>query len=251
MAASQNNIAPSFTWGSSANLISVKDGVSVSAQLAAVNLPEPTVCTLYFQTRIVRDTTPAGATIQVFTLNLFQGIGRVTVPRQISFAAQPAKSQPIEFTIPFVPVHALQVNISQVAGNIPGIGSWELETETYLVLAPLTRIAEPKAEAKAAEMKFGMAMPGEADSLDDDMRDELEAEAPTVAEIMARETTGEIEPEPEDLDEPLPPLSPERSIVDQIINELKIRLGRAPTRAEAEAAVNRVQSRMARRGRSL
>lgn len=242
MAQSTNNIAPSFTWGSSAKLISTANGVSVGAQLAAVNLPEPTVCTLYFQTRITRDTTPvAGGTIQVFTLNLAQGVGRVTVPRQISFAAQPAKAQPIEFTLQFVPLHALQVNISQVAAGIPGIGSWELETETYLVLAPLTRIAQPKSE----QMKFGMALPGEADSLDDDMRDELEAEAPTVAEIMGREMTGEIEDEPEP-PEVMP--SPAAELVSHVIAELTSRLGRKPTRSEAEQAVKRVQARLTRRG---
>lgn len=234
----QNPIAPSFTWGSSANLISTKDGVAVGAQLAAVNLPEPTVCTLYFQTRITRDTTPVGSgTIQVFTLNLFQGVGRVTVPRQISFAAQPAKVQPIEFTLQFVPLHALQVNITQTAGGIPGIGSWELETETYLVLAPLTRIAQPKAE----QMKFGMALPGEADSVDDDLRDELEAESPTVAEIMRQDIEGrggQYESPP----------TQAGSFVAQIIAELTERLGRPPNRAEAEAAVSRVQARLARRG---
>lgn len=235
------SIAPSFTWGSSANLISTKDGVAVGAQLAAVNLPEPTVCTLYFQTRITRDTTPVGSgTIQVFTLNLFQGVGRVTVPRQISFAAQPAKVQPIEFTLQFVPLHALQVNITQTAAGIPGIGSWELETETYLVLAPLTRIAQPKAE----QMKFGMALPGEADSIDDDLRDELEAESPTVAEIMRQ-----------DIEEPSsrggqyePPPTQAGSLVGEIIAQLTERLGRPPNRAEAEAAVSRVQARLARRG---
>lgn len=233
-------IAPSFTWGSSARVISTLANLSQSAQLAQVTLPEPAVCSLYFQTRITRSNNLA-ATIKVFTLNLLQGIGRVTVPRQISFASQPAISQPIEFTLPFVPLHALQVNVSQVAVGLSTLAD-ELETETYLVLAPLTRVAA--ATAKDA-MRFGMALPGEADSLDDDMRDELEAEAPTVAEIMGREVTGEIEdPEPE----PPPPLSPERSIVDQIVNELRIRLGRAPTRAEAQAAVARVQKRIARRG---
>lgn len=239
MTQSTNVIAPSFTWGSSTRMISTLNALTQSAQLAQVTLPEPSVCTLYFQTRIVRNTNLA-AVVSVFTLNLLQGLGRVTVPRQISFAAQPAMVQPIEFTLAFVPLHALQVNVSQTCAGL-SVGSDELETETYLVLAPLTRMKDKTPN----EMKFGMAMPGEADSLDDDMRDELEAEAPTVAEIMGREITGEIEdPEPE----PLPPLSPERSIVDQIIGELRIRLGRAPTRQEAEAAVARVQARIARRG---
>ncbi len=238
-------IAPSFTWGSSAKCISTLSNLSASAQLAQVSLPEPAVCTLYFQTTITRSTNSA-ATIKVFTLNLLQGIGRVTVPRQISFAAQPALSQPIEFTLPWVPLHALQVNVSQVCNGL-SVATDELETETYLVLAPLTRIAIPKSE----QMKFGMALPGEADSLDDDMRDELEAEAPTVAEIMGREMTGEIEPEPEPDPEP-PPMSAEGSIVSQIIAELTERLGRVPTRAEAKAAVARVQARLSRRGvRSL
>ncbi len=247
MAQSTNNIAPSLTWGSSAKLISTANGVAIGAQLAAVNLPEPTVCTLYFQTRITRDTTPVGTgQVNVFTLNLYQGVGRVTIPRQITFASQPTGNQPIEFTLSFVPLQALQVDISQTVSGIPAITGGEVETETYLVLAPLTRLAQSK---KEAQMQFGMAMPGEADSLDDDMRDELEAEAPTVAEIMGRELTGEIEDEPEP--EPLP-MSPEGSIVSQIIAEMTERLGRVPTRAEAKAAVARVQARLSRRGvRSL
>jgi hypothetical protein len=249
MAQSKNNISPSLTWGSSAKLISTANGVSVGAQLAAVNLPEPTVCTLYFQSRVTRDSTPVGTgQVNVFTLNLYQGVGRVTIPRQISFASQPTMQQPIEFTLPWVPLQALQVDISQTVSGIPAITGGTVETETYLVLAPITRIAQ---SPKEAQMQFGMAMPGEADSLDDDMRDELEAEAPTVAEIMGREMTGEIEPEPEPEPE-LPPMSAEGSIVSQIIAELTERLGRVPTRAEAKAAVARVQARLSRRGvRSL
>lgn len=240
MSQSTNVIAPSFTWGSSTRMISTLNALTQSAQLAQVTLPEPSVCTLYFQTRIARNTNLA-AVVSVFTLNLLQGLGRVTVPRQISFAAQPAMVQPIEFTLPFVPLHALQVNVSQTCTGL-SVGTDELETETYLVLAPLTRMKDKTPN----EMKFGMAMPGEADSLDDDQREELEAEAPTVAEIMGREVTGEIEPEPEPETELV--LTPEASIVQGIIAELRTRLGRAPTRQEAEAAVTRVQARIARRG---
>lgn len=230
-------IAPSFTWGASAKLLTTQAlvGKSVSIQLAQVSLPEPAVCSLYFETKITRAS--QFASVKVFTLNLVQGVGRVAVPRQISFIGQPSFTSPIEFTIPFVPLHALNVNIEQICDFV-GIGNDELETETYLVLSPLTRMAD-----KYQKIRFGMAMPGEADSLDDDMREELEAESPTVVEIMS----GEAEP-PSRGGQYEPPRTQAGSMVAEIIAQLTERLGRPPTRPEAEQAVQRVQARLARRG---
>lgn len=236
--AAAGGIAPSFTWGASAKLLTTQAlvGKSVSIQLAQVSLPEPAVCSLYFETRITRAS--QFASVKVFTLNLVQGVGRVAVPRQISFIGQPSLTSPIEFTIPFVPLHALNVNIEQICDFV-GIGTDELETETYLVLSPLTRMAD-----KYQKIRFGMALPGEADSLDDDLREELEAEAPTVAEIMGREA----EPPTARGGQYEPARTQAGSIVAEVIAQLTERLGRPPTRPEAEQALQRVQARLARRG---
>jgi hypothetical protein len=235
-------IAPSFTWGASAKLLTTQAlvGKSVSTQLAQVSLPEPAVCSLYFQTTITRAS--EFASVKVFTLNLVQGVGRVAVPRQISFVAQPSLHSPIEFTIPFVPLHALQVNIEQICDFV-GIGNDELETETYLVLAPITRIDD-----KHQKIRFGMAMPGEADEMDDELRAELEGEAPTVVEVMEADHSGANDEVDDVDDEPPQGTTQAGSIVAQIIAELTRKLGRPPKRHEAQAAVQRVQARLARRG---
>lgn len=243
----RTSIIPSWTWGSSTRLVSVDNTMSASQQLAAVTLPEPAVCSLYFQISIVVPSTDSFAAIGAFTINLLQGIGRVTVPRQISFDSQPSVYAPIEFTMPFVPLHALQVNVQQICHDIV---SSPIETEIYLVLSPITRIASK--EAKDA-MTFGMALPGEADSLDDDMVAELEAESPTVASIMANEARarGQQQPEAEGLegeDEEAPEvLSADQAVVQDIVAALTERLGRRPSRTEAESAVRRFQSRIMRR----
>jgi hypothetical protein len=246
-------IPGSWTWGSSCRVISYDDLLTASQQLAAVTLPEPAIVSIYFQVSIVRrNDAPAPAlqsTIRSFTINLAEGIGRVTIPRQISFDAQPADDAPIEFTIPFLPVHALQVNVQQMTQNVgaappPPADPYFLETECYMVLAPLTRIAAPP----EAPQEFGMALPGEADSLDDDLLDELEAEAPSVAEMMVGDRLG-TEPVPEvELVEPEGP-TPARLIVDRIVARLTRRLGRKPTRSEAIIAIGRAQRRLDRGGR--
>lgn len=231
-------IPPSWTWGRSLRVESVDNTLTQSAQLAQVTFPEPAVCTLYFQVAIVQPSVDPFAAVGAFTLNLFQGIGRVTVPRQISFDSQPAINAPLEFTIPFLPVHALEVNVQQVCHDI--VAS-PIVTECYLMISPITRI-----DAKTAKdaMVFGMSLPGEADSLDDELLGELETEAPSVADVMVADATGTpvevLTPEQEAPDE-------SQIIVRGILARLTERLGRPPTRAEAQTAVKRVQDRMVRR----
>lgn len=230
-------IPASWTWGSSIRVLSRDNNMSPSLQLAAVTLPEPAVCTLYFQVAITQASTDPLATIRTYTVNLLQGIGRVTVPRQIVFDAQPAVGAPIEYTLPFMTIHALQVNVQQLAQNI--VAS-PIETECYLILAPLTRVAEAP---EGAPIDFGMALPGEADSLDHELVAELQEEGPTVAQVMAAEA--DVADQPDELVEVM---SPEQAIVQDIVAHLRDRLGRAPTRPELKAAVQRVQDRMVRRG---
>jgi hypothetical protein len=229
-------IPHSWTWGSSVRVLSVNNTISPSLQLAAVTLPEPAVCSLYFQVAITQASTDPLATVRAYTLNLLQGIGRVTIPRQITFDAQPAVGAPIEFTLAFMPLHALQVNVQQLCQNI--VAS-PMETECYLVLSPLHRVA---ASPSDQGMTFGMDLPGEADELDHELVQELEEDCPTVAAVMA--AGDDSVAEPEIIERP----SEARVIVDQIIARLTERLGRPPTRPEAEAAVRRVQERLDRRG---
>lgn len=239
-------ISPSWTWGSSATLI-VNDPNAgsgrpiVSAQLAQVSLPEPAVCSVYFQASMT--TADPRDVVRSFTLNLSEGIGRVTVPRQLSFPNQPAAPSPLEFTIPFMPVHALNVDCQAAVDVISGAP--DIRIEVYMVLSPLTRI--PQKEQKLA---FGMAMPGEADDLDDDLREELEAEGPTAAQTVAGAYESQVdgsdglEPDDDgddDDDGEQVPRVP--AWVMGLIQQLEARLGRRPTRLELAAAVKRLRAR--------
>lgn len=252
MSAAKTAVSPSWTWGSSAS-VEVTNATApgpppqsarvVTSQLAQISLPEPAVCSIYFQATV--ESNFIDDVVEVLTLNLLEGIGRVTVPRQISFLAQPAPGAPLEFTIPFVPVHALNVDIAaRVRLNNPA-GSL-VRVQTYFVLSPLTRIPQ-----KIQELQFGMALPGEADDLDDELRGELEAEGPTVQQVMAQTyVSGDdsdgghvIDVEGEDADEVqgAPPW------MLRLVDALEERHGRPPTRLELRQAVARIQARQRRR----
>jgi hypothetical protein len=236
-------INPTWTWGSSAELrITNLSPASVSAQLAQVTLPEPAVCSLYIQAA-ARIVNPENISISTFTINLSQGLGRVTVPRQVSFAGQPSLDAPLEWTMPFVPLHALQVDVSaQALFRVDDPG--EIDIQVYFVLAPLTRIPQ-----KIQKLQFGMALPGEADDLDDELRGELEADGPTVAQIMAQDRQPVDASSPEELDpeQPAEVESATPAWLDPLIDRMTRTLGRQPTVAELSRAVKRVRSRMARR----
>lgn len=227
-------IPASWMWGSSTSLVLRSSGPTdppiASGQLANVTLPEPAVCTIYFQASVVRRSDPANV-VQAFTLNLLEGVGRVTVPRQISYVAQPAFGSPLEVTLPWVPLHALQVNLEARGG--PMGSSDELEIVTYFILSPMTRMAQAE-----MPLKFGMTVPGEADALDHEMHAELEAEAPTVAEILR----GEQQPQIEVV------RTPRQALIETIIARLTQRLGRRPSKAQVRAALANIDARNARRG---
>lgn len=232
-------VDPTWTWGSSAELVLKSTGlvgggiVSASQQLAQVSLPEPAVCSLYFQAA-ARITNPQNLSVAVFTVNLNQGLGRVTVPRQLSFSGQPADGAPLEYTLPFIPLHALNVDVSCTA-NANDEAPGEIAIQIYLVIAPITRIPQ-----KTQKMEFGMATPGEADSLDDELRENLEEEAPTVEQIMGREADERAHGEQ-------PETAPAWML--DLVDRLTARLRRAPTRQELRAAIARHQARAARRVR--
>jgi hypothetical protein len=235
------NISPSWTWGSSDAGTTVRG----SAQLAQVSLPEPAVCSFYMQASL-RATSPLDV-VRVFTINLSEGIGRVTVPRQISFQFQPATNAPLEFTLPFVPVHALQVNMEVSVDIISEDPNGHVFIDAYFVLSPITRI--PQQQQKLA---FGMATPGEADDMDDELREDLESEGPTAqAAVMQgrRRVDGsndhvEEADEGDEGDEPKPP-----PWLLEVADQLRRRYGREPTIPELRAAVQRLRARRARRQR--
>lgn len=241
----QTAVNPTWTWGSSASItLSRVLGVASSAQLAQIQLPEPAVCSVYFQVAMVRNTDPANISVQSFVLNLSQGLGRVTIPRQIAFDSQPSDLGPLEYTLPFLPMHALNVDCSAFMNTLDPNTDGEIGLQIYLVVAPITRIPQ-----KIQKLTFGMALPGEADAMDDELRQDLEEESPTVQEIMGQEANHRVhgtdeleEPEHEE------PQGAPAWMLD-LVDALSQRLGRAPTRAELGRAVQRVQQRQARRRR--
>jgi hypothetical protein len=228
-------IPASWMWGSSTTMTIVSAGPTAaqtaSGQLANVQLPEPAVCSLYFQATIIRRTLPVNL-VQAYTVNLVTGLGRVVVPRQLAYLAQPAFGSPLEVTIPFVPLHSLQVNLEALGQGI-GAGQ-ELVIETYFTLAPITRINE-----KTSPLLFGMAQPGEADAMDHEMREELEAESPTVQQILTDEQS------PQQRVEIV--RSPRQRLIERVIVSLEQRLGRRPTKGQVRAALARIDQRNATR----
>lgn len=235
-------ISPTWTWGSSARLefSGAGDGsFKTSAQLAQVSLPEPAVCSVYLQAS-AQLTNPESCYVGTFTVNFAQGLGRVTVPRQMSFSSQPGPDSPLELTIPFLPIHALQVDVSaNLIGAITGTNS----IQVFLVISPITRIPQ-----QIQKLQFGMALPGEADALDDELRNDLEGESPTVSETMLREADQRVHGEADEEEEEEPPERAPAWMLD-IVDRLTARLGRPPRRQELMQAISRYQARASRRAR--
>ncbi len=236
-------VEPTWTWGSSATLsLSRQLGLFHSAQLAQVTLPEPAVCSLYFQAS-ARISDPAHTSVGVLTLNLVQGVGRVAFPRQVSFAGAPSDLSPIEWTMPFVPLHSLQVDVEASADLVFQAEGGEIDIQMYFVISPITRIPQ-----KIQKVQFGMSTPGEADAMDDELLENLEEEAPSVAEIMGKEAHARVHGEDDDDDGGDEPQGAPAWMLD-LVDALSSRLGRAPKRSELRAAVARMRERQARKSR--
>lgn len=233
-------IPPTWTWGSSTSIsLSPTLGSKIAAQLAQVTLPEPAVCSLYMQAT-ARVTNPDVTSVGAFTLNLNQGIGRVTIPRQVTFAGQPSDQSPLEWTMPFVPLHALNVDV-ECTGDFRDSTGGQIDIQIYLLVSPITRIP------MAGKMEFGMSLPGEADALDDELREDLEDESPTTQEVMSNEADHRVHGDDDDDGGEEPQQAPAWML--ELVDALGKRLGRAPTRKELRAAVARMRERAARRGR--
>lgn len=214
-------------WGSSTPLqiIGTTPTSGVSAQVADVRMPEPLVCTVYFQAEF----SGGAGTIQALTLNLHAGLGRTTVNRSLSFLGQPAPGNGLEFTIPFLPMVNLLVDVVVLGFAAPG--SPEVVNGVPAFTLTLTLQAAPLNRAHfQQEMKsFGMALPGEADSLDDELERDLEPSVPAVEIITSAEP------------------SPANRLIEQTIAALTSRLGRRPTKPEVRLALARIDARRARR----
>lgn len=238
----QTAVNPTWTWGSSA-LLSLGNAVGAdnSTQLAQVTLPEPAVCSLYMQA--VATSSSPDISVGAFTLNLSQGLGRVTIPRQVTFAGQPSVGGPLEWTLPFIPLHALQVDV-ECTGDFRNDTPGQLDIQIYFVIAPITRIPQ-----KIQKLQFGMALPGEADALDDELLENLEGDAPTVSEIMGNEAEHRIHGEGDDDDDGGDDPQAAPAWMLDLVDALTQRLHRAPTRAELRKAVDRMRERQARRAR--
>lgn len=220
-------------WGSSSRLKLVGSTTfaqQFSGQLAQVTLPEPAVCSFYLQAAITSQTN-ALTTVGSLTINLLQGIGRVTVPRSLTFMGQPAPGAPLELTIPFVPLHSVQVDMVGIMGGPFNPGD-ELTIEAYFVLAPITKVGGDKA---GVPLEFGMALPGEADGLDDSMHDEVEEEHPGTIEVMRARLT-----EPGDDDEHDDPREVFRGKLSKLLRE---KLGRNPTPLEIRRTMRKLAER--------
>lgn len=241
------NVAPSWTWGSSAridfDLSNPGTTVVGSTQLAQVQLPEPAVCSIYFQASFSA-VAQFPSVMRTFTLNLLEGVGRVTVPRQISFQFQPSTLSPLEFTLPWVPLHALQVDVEATLDVLSEDPGDTAALQIYLVLSPLTRM-----QNAPQKLDFGMAEPGEADEMDEELRGNLEDESPSVQAIMEQERL-------DGMGETAPPIDVEGEEVEaapawllDLVDVMTQRLGRPPKRRELAAVVQRMRQRQARRAR--
>lgn len=215
-------------WGSRLDLrfTSASGNNSDSGQLADIRMPQPAACSIYFQAEIVSGT---GSVNNIF-VSLLLGLGRTTVNRTVAYAFQPAAGAPLQVNFPSQPLVSLLANV-QGFGTSTVVGQ-DLIVACTIEVAPITSFPLNK-----EPLDFGMALPGEADSLDDDMREDLEHDAPSVQQIM------DAEDEPEE----------ERRIIlpkefRPVIERLTRRLGRKPTLGEIREHTLAAQAKKRRGG---
>jgi len=164
-------------WGSNTILSFPVSGSVVQlppVQLIDAPMPEPCTATILFQAEVTAPPSLLYA-ISYLTLNLTIGLGRVSVNRQYTWNGTPRIGVPIIFTLPFVPVVQL---LATVQGGGQSFGG---EPATVLCSAQVSPIGRfPLSNS----LTFGMAKPGEADGLDDELLDDLEAHSPDEADVM-------------------------------------------------------------------
>ena len=205
-------------WGATETLqvVGITPTQGVTQQVADVRMPEPLVCTVYLQVSFAA----GSGTIDLCTLTQQIGLGRTTVTQRKVFPNQPDPTNDLVVVFQTVPMINLLANIT-VNGSASPTSSQVIGTNPAFTLnltiqvAPITR-----AKVTAEHKVWGMALPGEADSLDDELDTDMQ---------------------------PLLPEHDQRALVQLAVNQLQKRLGRRPAPGEVRAAVERMEARQARR----
>jgi hypothetical protein len=208
-------------WGASGKLVFPGPAVvdSVTLQLADIRFPEPVSATISF----IAHRAGGPGTVQALTLELLLGLGRTNVTRPATFNLQPTFGVPIVYLIEMQAVVSVQ---GRVIGSGFSAGAVAAEVDCTLQASPITRI-----QYEREALKFGMALPGEADGMDDAMREDLEEYAPEEAAIMReRQAQGRHPFEDDEEDE-----EPDR--------------GRIVVPPQFERAIGRVSARLGRPAR--
>lgn len=167
------NLGASWQWGQSTTLLIDPIAPVNAAQILNVNLPVPAVCVVYLTARILPPGT-AGL-MWSFAANFKVGVGRTSLQQTFIWNNQPTIAVPLQFTLPATPITALQLDVT-------ASGSGPLELDIGAELAPVTWI--PSSDSS---LQFGMALPGEAEGLDDDAYDEIQEDYPEMAERLRAE----------------------------------------------------------------
>lgn len=174
-------------WGSSAQVI-WQPGAPNRApetQVADIRLPEACVTSVYFQAEVLTPPAVATGVIQSLFLRLTIGLGRTTVHRVNAWIGVPTVGSPIQLTLPFVPA-------ASILAQVGGIGNSLSLTDAFALLCTIEVSPIGRFPIKKEPLQLGMALPGEADGMDDAMYENLEEQHPETAEIMrARQAAGE------------------------------------------------------------
>lgn len=211
-------------WGATGKLsLPPAASPAVTLQLNDIRFPEPVSATISF----IAHRAGGPGVVQSLTLELLLGLGRTNVKRTATFNLQPTFNVPIVYVIEMQPVVSVQ-------GLVLGFGFSSdpqvlAEVDCTLQASPITRI-----QYEREALKFGMALPGEADGFDDSLREDLEEFAPDQAEIMRQQQAAGYHPtdpeeEYEEEDEP-PPRERGRIVVppqfERAVGRVSARLGR-------------------------
>lgn len=132
------DVPASFTWAASEMTTLRGANVDVTQTLNQIRLPRPCVCTLYLQIEIVRRA--AGAFIQTTNATLRVGMGRTNIGRNLNFNLLPGFTNPLEFTIPFLPMHTLTCDVTFHPSTVNPTD--EIILKSSLMAAPFADITQ-------------------------------------------------------------------------------------------------------------
>lgn len=245
----RTNLDLTRMWGNSTRLAYDTSGVNTFKpfQVGDVRLPEACVCTIYFQCEVISPASVAGV-VHSLNLELIIGLGLTVSRRTISWAGMPGIGTPLQFTLPYQPSASVMATVSANAGSLTSNETFELLAT--LQVSPLARMPVHK-----EPLKFGMALPGEADALDDELVADLEQQHPEEVDIMrARQASGmgqmphPAEEEEEEDDEPANAFRVPRHL-QNLVARLERKLGRVPTVRDLPPHARRQVVRMVERSR--